>query len=829
MKKNKIALLLSLCSLFLAQEGFAEEQGEDVVQVAAWLEPEEAVLPDWISRENAVTWTQSDMQVVAANASYAIVKRGTDYVLTDDALHMLGTLVLPENVAWIGMDDQNRVFAYDGAQLFYADAIAKVLDAEGFQPAVQLGKVLQIDHLGALFVYADAQNLVFSDLDTLQTTQIALHDFFDDGRVAQMTPEAVENASKKKKKSSKSKTALPASQPLPDVEVQALAIRHDGVVVLKVHRLLQTRVFVSKDRGRSWTQMTDAPNTIVRQLGWIWDGQNRVLSSDATAWVEVCGEPLDMFRRFLPTNRPVSMPELHLSGTWPQSPSLDPVSVPGDVGQSVSESGKVPDESGQTSSDTEKTVEGEKSVSGVADAGSSVQTCVHVDAVPRFSMAAQQETAQPASYLSPRSYPRSGTRYYFTNEGTPDMPVGPVLWRHASASEAPERLDLPDACDPLFVDGSQGLGVLLCRQGEDASQIYVYVRTETTGWYAEATIPQGIGIQTRMSMAADGTLVLAGDCETVTLPAKDAVFDEAGNVLEEAVEASTQVLCSAAVRDNVAVGVPDAWRIERVRDALDFQPYGAGRVLALTKNDDQTDRLVLLSKSSIDTAVESFDASPYDGVEMTPDGCFALYEANVPQEGARLLTPDGKLSQVDCTTAKELTLARREAAMLEADWEVGDNRFGMRLGAGAFIASGIQTWFMRVEGLFPIYGGKYEVGAIFRMAGGNEGASMGYMGLIAARWRYDDFEKFDFAVGAGVGYGQLTGYVQKMEENAEGEMVETEKSATYYKAHKATLRYMISGMAAYRLSAQWKLYLNAELLGGSSWGLDIGAGIEIRF
>ena len=38
-----------------------------------------------------------------------------------------------------------------------------------------------------------------------------------------------------------------------------------------------------------------------------------------------------------------------------------------------------------------------------------------------------------------------------------------------------------------------------------------------------------------------------------------------------------------------------------------------------------------------------------------------------------------------------------------------------------------------------------------------------------------------------------------------------------------------SSDGGYKLAKQWKLYLAAEMLGGSSWGVDLNAGIEVRF
>ena len=135
---------------------------------------------------------------------------------------------------------------------------------------------------------------------------------------------------------------------------------------------------------------------------------------------------------------------------------------------------------------------------------------------------------------------------------------------------------------------------------------------------------------------------------------------------------------------------------------------------------------------------------------------------------------------------------------------------------------------MRVEALIPVYRGKYEVGLLYRMSGGNESSATGHMGIVAMRWRYDEFEKFDFAAGAGIGYGQACGYDKSSDKNALDDDENTKPSA-FKECHDLSMRYLISGIAAYKLASQWKLYFAAEMLGGASWGFDLNAGIEVRF
>ena len=121
---------------------------------------------------------------------------------------------------------------------------------------------------------------------------------------------------------------------------------------------------------------------------------------------------------------------------------------------------------------------------------------------------------------------------------------------------------------------------------------------------------------------------------------------------------------------------------------------------------------------------------------------------------------------------------------------------------------------------------------MYRMGGGNKGSALGHMGVASVRWRYDGLEWFDFAVGAGLGFGSMCGYKKPQSESSEADDEEDESNREvngYERCSNNSMRYLISAIAAYRLSKQWKIYIAAELLGGSTWGFDVAGGIEVRF
>ncbi len=808
---KKIALLTAITAVCMASPAFAEEapssEEAPVVPSAVWIDPIQSTPATWFDTTPGAI-ALPERELIDAGAGYVIMRLGASFHVMNAELQNAQELALPENIRWIGIDEKARILAFDGSKLYFAETPQKAAEADGFISALTLEGVSKIDHVGATVIYADQKSLTFADLDQMKTSSVALSDFFNETKVAAMTPEAVaaaEAAAAKKKSSKTSKTtkkAADAEEPsnaLAAIEVQSIAARHDGVVVVRLRQMLATRVFVTKDNGRSWTEMKDAPSTIVHNLGWIWDGKSRVLADDGLTWLDVCGPQIDVFSRFEPTQVPQKVESAFaITSAWPASPAVP---------------------AAQPSEESDATTEETKPAQNA---------CASVEAVPVMVSKGFSDAKLAKTYLAPRDTERTGDRYYFTADGP--VEDGRVrLWKSVAGSDSAEINALPAGCDPVFVDSAHGLGVLLCRQGDNDSQLYVYTRAATTGWFAEATVPAVIGVHTQMHMADDGTLVLNGDCEQIDATATETDLSEDGSFISDEAPASSVNLCTAAVRSNVEVGEPEAWRVDRVNDVEVFQPVGDGRVLALVNNGDNRHSIIESARYASRMLVSSFDSSAYDGVELTSEGCLALYDASNATDASRILTADGKLSAVSCEASREIELARQQSEMEEIEYVAGENRYGLRVGAGAFFASGVQTWAMRVEGLFPIYGGRYEVGAIFRMAGGNVSSAMGYLGLVTARWRYDDFENFDFAVGAGIGYGQLTGYSKKTKINEKEEEIETDESKSYKKTNTASLRYLISAIATYKFADNWKLYINAELLGGSSWGADIGGGLEIRF
>ena len=81
--------------------------------------------------------------------------------------------------------------SYDKGYSMYDAAVVPRFRQSDFVPVLSLPGVRVIDGADSVVAYADAQKLSIADLAQGTVRTIALTDFFDDEKVAQMTPEAL--------------------------------------------------------------------------------------------------------------------------------------------------------------------------------------------------------------------------------------------------------------------------------------------------------------------------------------------------------------------------------------------------------------------------------------------------------------------------------------------------------------------------------------------------------------------------------------------------------------------------------------------------------------
>lgn len=776
---------------------------------AVWVRPAQTQA-SWVdARQN--TFEPGPASILAAGDGIVLYQDIDGSIrVTNQAFEILGQIVVPEGTTWLGLDGDNRIFAYDGHQVFAAQSWQDAQAMSGYFGVLAAENATAIDHAGPEFVIADAQTLLIANLETGSSRRLVLDDFFDATKRLAMTPEAVlaadiaaEAAAKRGKKKAdpvKAEAPLAADKSLSDVEVLGLWWRHDGVGILRARKLLSVQSFVTRDHGRSWSTI-ELPAQLIHTAGWIWDGQDRVLDAKGERFVRVCGPTLKVAARFAMSSSPVLAPELALAWHLPPSPQAPDLEV---------------------SNVVENVENAENAPAPVAEA------CVPVDAIADWS------SFQAAPELGYDAAEELGTRMGIAGIA----PYG----RQLRPGGVLEPMELPAACIPEYLSSRRGLGVLICAPGQDEGESTIYVRTADSPWVLESRFSTEHFRQPSLKSSPDGTLVLVGDCGISVVENTDLVIEIEGQEAPVASVPKEVVVCYAAVRNNGEIGQMDIWRVERVMGAgpSDFMVAGDGQVLASIQEQGGLRRLELLTPERTQTLVSAYDSTVYDGIALTPEGCLRLYDepvsgtgavepsADMPIEGPRLLSTTGGLATYDCASSQQI--AEHLGSPIELDSpNVGDARYGMRVGGGAFFAgAGVMTWLMRAEAVFPLYGGQYEITAMFRLAGGNSSSSLGYLGMVSARWRYDGLEYFDFAAGAGLGFGSMCGYDKSADKGALDDDPTTAVSG-YQKCSTLSMRYHIGGVAAYKFAKNWKLYIAADLIGGASWGGDVSGGLEIRF
>ena len=786
----------------------ASAHAEDVAEVhipsrAVWIEPMDGQAP-WLDVRKQ-SFSAEVPEIKATGGAYALVRMadGKLYAV-DEAYKVLGAVELPAGTTWYAVDGNGRILAHDGAHIWGAGSYGEAAQASGFVSMLDVSNVRAIDLGGDILAYGDAEHVTLVDMKAGTLKRIAAADFFDDAKVAAMTPEAVEKAEKSKRKATHKKVTKDAETQVADI--QGIWWRADGVGVLSIRSLMSVRTFVTTDNGRSWRQMSDAPADIRHSFGWIWDGKDRVLSRDGGSWVQVCGE------KYAPADR------------WTLGHARETVaSVPGQwVVREQPAAVAMPE-------------------AGAAEAGAAgaQESCVDVGWLPvETATLAHKVGLNQTGLYSPLAEP-GGFEMGLYREPAGGAPAAWIIEDGKLSS-----VDLPAGCDPLYVAGVSGLGIAYCKL--NAEEFTVHTRTSKMPWIAETILPVALAQDPKVYVSEDGSVFLRGGCEKTqkelpVMPDEESMAS-GGEVPTETVISE---YCRVAVRQPEEAGYPNIWRLENLESGSDVVPLTNGRLVSVEPDGSGKRKLVLRTAQQTDVVAESFDPAPYSGLVSTPEGCLALYDGtigvdelragdrvdasgNVIASKAKLLSTSGRMAELDCASSQAIVASESENAYTFEE-PAGEDRFGLRASAGAFFAmKNVITWAVRVEGLIPIYRGQYEVSVMYRMAGGNVSSALGHIGMASIRWRYNNFELFDFAVGAGIGYGTMCGYDKKQDPNAMDEDDATLPSGYSY-CSAASMRYEISGFATYKFSSNWKLFISAHLLGGENWGVDLAGGLEVRF
>lgn len=893
MMRYKRSICLIFSTLCFIPSAFAEDTTAPFPEPPAraiWFEPS-FQHPSWLDLTPSRS-PLTQIQIVASGGNYAIMKDShAQYFAVNSDFSVRQNIVVPPNTSRFFILDDNKLLAYDGRQLYMASSPETASDPSAFHPILTLSpNPSLIDAAGHTLAYAESDHLAIVDLTSGSIRKISPADFFNDEKLAEMHPDVV-NAPAKSKSKSKKKTAQTTEQTTEQTQIaEIIGIwwRNDGVGVVRVRRLMDTRTLITKDNGASWVKDDHAPETLVHSFGWIWDGTNRILSQSADQWLCTSGPRVSPLNRFQTTQQLTFAPELPDHWTQldaPQSPTDDKTNDNSNVEKTSQDTKKIADDNAEI----DPALVGvarmgviNRIMTAPADAANATSptddaapadACLSIPIPSDKVVQKRQAVVQKTPWYTP-AYTHTGfvmglyqdaacANHAESCSGADVKP--PTAWILPADGEL-SSMALPDDCTPTWLGSEQGIGVLLCHTSQ-SKQLAVYTRSIHSEWTLETQLPNDFDSDIHIASADDGTLVLSAPCSPASNNALPLCPIAVRSPKEIGEQTAAPVIDENLAEPTAQLHSEPLWRIETVENAIAYVPVNGGRVLSIEANaaDDTNRRLLLRNAQNSELLTATFDPSPYKGLVVTQDGCLSLYDGSVPidvlyaaepdpspdttdsqDETAapqtpqkKLLSINGKLAQFNCQQSRNIAEQAPQSMTPQAQPE-GDDRFGMRLGAGGFFTvSGVKTWFMRAEALIPIYGGRYEVGLMYRMAGGNTSSAMGHLGMASVRWRYDDFEHFDFAVGAGIGYGSMCGYHKKNSSSSEAveedsDSTETTESTStdnspYKKCNDLSLRYLISAIATYKLSDQWKIFIGAEMLGGSNWGFDISGGIEVRF
>lgn len=767
-----------------ASVAYGQEQAQDQAEsldlkAALWLGDIDNTKPSWYKDNVQPPQVEQTAEVLAYGKEILLARawNGQVFVVSSTG-RVLGSMQAPFSVLWWGLDANDKIITYDGTTIWAATTWQESQKEAGFFKLMQAPETMFIELAGNQLVLSDKERLRVFDLGTgaelaLSYTQIT-------GTTA--PPQAQESS-------------------LTQFEPLGLWWRHDGVGLLRLRHLLDSFVYITRDSGKTWERMDSAPTQLQRVGAWIWDTKSSVLSADARTWVGLEITQTDNWASIFdlaPT--PGALLNLRtLNFSSPQAP------------QAIT---AAPSPKTSPEQDAASVQEAQNSLVVYAPLVHGKIRALDMDQsaglkpVPLYGFLQDQNCTQIEDAQCVQG----------------SMPQHLVM-----VAESARMVDLPAQCKKaLWTKASNGIVLLACAEDEQSSSVFVK-NYEDGQWIQEGSLPSQVFVNPKLRVGSDGSLAVLGLCEQSTNATAKTEQGQPGSPENEANNVLSASLCYTAIRHNLELGSQDAWQLERVAQAYDIIPHAA-QTLYLAKNTDGSTQLWRTTGMGIESLVPAFDMSPYDEAMITADGCVELRGRG----GSVLLAKDGSAATQDCALSKQGSVEGAVAPQEQEMQAIGDDRFGIRVGGAGFFASGgVKTWAMRVEGLFPIYGGQYEIAAIFRLGGGNKATAMGYLGLLAARWRYDGLERFDFAIGAGIGFGSLCGYAKPAsDENVdpvEGEETQTTKTSGYQKCSNLSIRYLISGVAAWKFAKNWKLYLAVELIGGSAWGVDVGGGLEVRF
>lgn len=481
------------------------------------------------SRASSPTWLEDDRarrdyapnlgepRMLAVGVAVSLHKTLAGIVALRDDLGVLGTIVLPEQAVWVGVDGQDQLWAASTDGGLWSASADDALSEGGFKSRARFE--------GAQAWDANARYLAIAVKDRLHISE-------DYGK------------------------SWSVKTPAPGLELRKVFVRADGVIA--VIGLMPSQdgpkryTYLSPDAGSSWELSSFQPEQLRRDGAWIWNADMNCvakLAADGKTWSadpslsQLPGHH-DAREAMLALSHsaPEVMPSALFAGakaatmTWPPAPKAPPAAL--------------------------------RHVDRAPNCQDPIPTAADL-ARARALQAQDQEQEQTRGVKPPACQgsrcllraaalpsPQSTTTHMLLHDGRCDMASCARAPHSATFQEGVPGFSvqaLPEGCRPRHLWSLKGLGVLWCA-ADDTKDFTLYTRAAQGLWRQEYA-----GRAQRFkgaSVAEDGTIVLHGQCE------------------------GSRCMTSL-VRSPLESGEQGAWRPIKVKDALWASAATAGRAIVL--------------------------------------------------------------------------------------------------------------------------------------------------------------------------------------------------------------------------------------------------------
>lgn len=411
-------------------------------------------------------------QMLAVGQAVSLHKTLAGIVALRDDLGVLGTIVLPPQAVWVGVDGKDQLWASSADGGLWAASADEALNPAGFKQLKRFE--------GAQAWDANASYIMVAVKDVLHISD-------DYG------------------KSWRTQT------PAPGLELRKVFVRADGVIAaigLMPSQDAYTRhTYISPDAGKSWASSSFEPAQLRRDGAWIWNADMNCvakLAADGKTW---SADP-DLSQ--LPGHHDAREAMLALSHG---APELMPAALFAGVEAATMRKPAAPPTPPTALRHAERSPNCQDPIPTAADLARSRALQAQDQEQTRGVKPPACQGARCLLRAAALAPPMSATTHMLLHDGRCDKSTCARAPHSATFREGEPGFSvqaLPDGCRPRHLWSLKGLGVLWCEAGK-AQRYELYTRAAEGLWRREHTgTSEGFK---GASVAEDGTIVLHGDCE----------------------------------------------------------------------------------------------------------------------------------------------------------------------------------------------------------------------------------------------------------------------------------------------------------------------------